>query len=678
MTTRATKHDGESHELSPSHMETSSEASACSDVLERSNTWTEYNELSENEWANPANVRMWQPGTMIPDTDSVASESGHFFLSMVPASCVALSSGDSRRALENEKNKLAKLGKELREIEEVGKRLAAGCKITPSQRATLDRKQTILEEVAVCEKSSPQTHALTLEEDSSEWADAEGGDSGVAETPLFGMLSASGSHFQQGLEAHAFMYSGEMLDWTNKDNHVDEGDVAQVVPFERALVPETQYHQSVEEMWMDQVYAVSLDPVDQVQLPWIVKDAVETGVSTMLTEQTSAARADSSTAHHWEMVELAKMQAEARALKEASAVSVAAGVDTQAWEHATSTTSSTSRRRRRGRGGSGAASASRATASTPKPVALHEGCSEGNLPSACVKENVEAEVESSADNTTSESCAELMQGLEAGDELRAEALASMRKSVLSLTLDAGGCRVVQFALQVADINAAVDVIADLRGHVVEAMQSPHGNYVLQKIVETLPVVHSGFIAEELGVMGAGAVARHRYGCRVVCRMLEHCAAEEPATTFISEVLAEAGDLCRHAFGHHVIQCIMEHALPGQRELIFDALCCDLSRNVRNRNASFVIEKAFTCCSAEEQNNFVDRLLSCGEDVLTSLAQSRLAPRLGRMLSGLPETNSSDALGQLQLATGKPHGTKFAKLLGESLGRTSSRLVVAAA
>jgi pumilio RNA-binding family len=244
--------------------------------------------------------------------------------------------------------------------------------------------------------------------------------------------------------------------------------------------------------------------------------------------------------------------------------------------------------------------------------------------------------------------------------------------------------VVQFALQVADVTAAVDVIADLRGHVVEAMQSPHGNYVIQKIVETLPVVHSSFIVEELRVMGAGAVARHRYGCRVVCRMLEHCASEEPATTFISEVLSEAGELCRHAFGHHVIQCIMEHALPGQRELIFDALCCELSRNVRNRNANFVIEKAFTCCSAEEQSNLVDKLLSCGEDLLAALAQSRVAPRLGRMLSGLPERRSSDAVEQLQLATGKLHGTKFGKLLlksfglGEALGGASSPLVVAAA
>eukprot|EP00927_Polykrikos_kofoidii_P082488 TRINITY_DN8218_c0_g1_i3.p1 TRINITY_DN8218_c0_g1~~TRINITY_DN8218_c0_g1_i3.p1 ORF type:complete len:699 (-),score=112.00 TRINITY_DN8218_c0_g1_i3:384-2480(-) len=684
-TKRATRRDGESHVSSSSQVETSScEASACSDVLERSNTLTEYNELSENEWANPANMHMWQPSAMILDPESAAHESGLFFPSMASASCVSLCSGDSRHVFENEKKKLAKLRAELCEIEEIEKRFATGCEIIVSQQATLDRKKHILEEIALCEEIPSHTHALMLDADSSEWADGEGGDSCVNKAPLYGILSASGSQFQQGLETHAFMYSGEVLDWTSKENHVDESDVAQVVPYDTALVPGAHYHQSIEEMWMDQVYAVPLDRQDPVQLPWIVEEAVEIGVSTMPTDETSgAAQADTSTAHHWEMVELAKLQAEARALKEATAVSSPAVVDAQARELATST-SCTSRRRRRGRGGSGAASVSRATVSAPKPTVLHEECSEGKLSSACVMESVVAEVASSAENKSSESCAELMHGLEAGDELRAEALSAMRSSVLYLTLEGVGCRVVQFALQVADVTAAVDVIADLRGHVVEAMQSPHGNYVIQKIVETLPVVHSSFIVEELRVMGAGAVARHRYGCRVVCRMLEHCASEEPATTFISEVLSEAGELCRHAFGHHVIHCIMEHALPGQRELIFEALCCELSRNVRNRNANFVIEKAFTCCSAEEQSNFVDRLLSCGEDLLAALAQSRVAPRLGRMLSGLPERRSSDAVEQLQLATGKLHGTKFGKLLlksfglGEALGRTSSRLVVAAA
>lgn len=43
----------------------------------------------------------------------------------------------------------------------------------------------------------------------------------------------------------------------------------------------------------------------------------------------------------------------------------------------------------------------------------------------------------------------------------------------------------------------IAMAAELRGHVLDAVQSPNANYVMQKCIEVLPVDSVSFIVEEL-------------------------------------------------------------------------------------------------------------------------------------------------------------------------------------
>lgn len=47
---------------------------------------------------------------------------------------------------------------------------------------------------------------------------------------------------------------------------------------------------------------------------------------------------------------------------------------------------------------------------------------------------------------------------------------------------------------------------------------PHGNYVIQKVVSHLSAASSRFVAEELRGH-AVRMAKHRFGCRILCRPL---------------------------------------------------------------------------------------------------------------------------------------------------------------
>jgi hypothetical protein len=244
----------------------------------------------------------------------------------------------------------------------------------------------------------------------------------------------------------------------------------------------------------------------------------------------------------------------------------------------------------------------------------------------------------------------LAHGLEAGGSAQEEALAAISLISFPLSLDVQGCRLLQDALEVADVSTGAQLTAGLQGHVRELINSPHGNYVIQKVIEVLPVAQASFVAQELLNHGAN-VARHRFGCRIICRLLEHFAGEslsdsdgDARNALLNEVIEETSNLSRHAFGHHVIQSIIEHGMPAQRDNVIRKVSRDLHRNLKNRSASFVIEKILVDCPLDEHKMILERLANSGEDVKEALARGgRTGARISRALKNyLGETTASSA------------------------------------
>lgn len=258
----------------------------------------------------------------------------------------------------------------------------------------------------------------------------------------------------------------------------------------------------------------------------------------------------------------------------------------------------------------------------------------------------------------------LMAQLEEGGEPRSTAIASIRGSVLSLALDPLGCRLIQLALDVASQKDGAELGSELRGHIPAAIESKHANYVVQKIVEVLPTSMASFVVEEL--KGAAAeVARHRYGCRVLCRLLEHSATEEGTADLVNELLLEARDLSRHAYAYHVIRCILEHGLPEHRHRIATALCSGVQRHAKHRHASFVVEKALAHCNDEAREGLANELLQRPENIL-DLARHQFGRHVVSQLVRLPGSCSQKALHNLRVGLPKVQTSKHGRRLIEEL------------
>merc|ERR1712224_186345 len=186
-----------------------------------------------------------------------------------------------------------------------------------------------------------------------------------------------------------------------------------------------------------------------------------------------------------------------------------------------------------------------------------------------------------------EACAEPSSQIEAGGVARQAAIEALVGNIAELAFDASACRVVQKAIEFGEEEEVVALCSELQGSVRDAIRSPHANHVVQKMVEVLPASSLGFVVEE--ILGAGAeVARHRYGCRVLSRLLQRHGETSVAhmDDLIEELLCDASDLARHTFGHHVIEMVLQAGSTHQRHQLFCSLSHDLMHNAKNRNATY--------------------------------------------------------------------------------------------
>jgi len=267
-----------------------------------------------------------------------------------------------------------------------------------------------------------------------------------------------------------------------------------------------------------------------------------------------------------------------------------------------------------------------------------------------------------------EACVELAAQIEAGGVARQAAIEALVGNIAELSFDASACRVVQKAIEFGDENEVIALSSELQGSVREAIRSPHANHVVQKIVEVLPASSLGFVVEE--VLGAGAeFARHRYGCRVLCRLVQRHSETSIAhmDELMEELLSDASDLARNTSGHHVIEMVLQTGSVYQRHMIFCSLSSDLARNAKNRNATYVVERALTSCEDDDRRILVQELVGT-PDLLVSLVENQFGCHVAKALLKISVDILHKMLSHIDAAAPKLQKSKYGRRLMEELKR----------
>merc|ERR1711904_97896 len=179
------------------------------------------------------------------------------------------------------------------------------------------------------------------------------------------------------------------------------------------------------------------------------------------------------------------------------------------------------------------------------------------------------------------------------------------------------------------------------------MESLNGNHVLQKAVTYMPPYTVEFIVEELSFFSGGwvAVAKHRFGCRLVQRLLEHCELRLVAP-IAEAVVQNIDDLSRHPqFGNNVVQHVLQYVPEYRGNVVHALIQAGVPRLAMDQTASVVIECAWEY--SEHQTDLAEAVLSrC--NAMESMARNRWGRfTVWWMLKNLPDPLRCRALQQLE-------------------------------
>jgi hypothetical protein len=176
-------------------------------------------------------------------------------------------------------------------------------------------------------------------------------------------------------------------------------------------------------------------------------------------------------------------------------------------------------------------------------------------------------------------------------------------------------RAAQLAIEDAAEGQAT-LVSQLQGRVREASRSMHANFVVQKIIQVMPAGQSAFIHRELAGLGV-EVSKNRFGCRVMCRLLEHGSLGSDASlaALVQELVQEGEALSRHTYGNYVIRHLLEFGLPWHKNQIAQRLCSELPTYGRHRYGSRVVQMALQHCTVEDRQAIFEGLLANPEELV---------------------------------------------------------------
>lgn len=238
---------------------------------------------------------------------------------------------------------------------------------------------------------------------------------------------------------------------------------------------------------------------------------------------------------------------------------------------------------------------------------------------------------------------DLLRQLNAGEE-------TVMKQFLELAFfSSTSSRAAQSLLSMSEVSdkQKARLASSLRGHLSHrrcAVDHPHANHVVQKIVEVLPQSRREFIVEEL--LGyVCKVAKANIGCRTLCRILEHLSSSRTTDMLVAELMVNVEELCRHDFGGYVVRKFLEHGseFPMQKHQVAVVLSKHAAWYAKQQMSSFVMEAAIEHCEAEDQHLVAASLLSDRESVKLSNKKGGFHVLKALLLSRATKQDTSQVL-----------------------------------
>lgn len=164
----------------------------------------------------------------------------------------------------------------------------------------------------------------------------------------------------------------------------------------------------------------------------------------------------------------------------------------------------------------------------------------------------------------------------------------LSREVVWLAKDDYGCRVIQQALLRKE--GAELLVAPLSAHIEVCSRHPCGNFVIQRLVEVLPLSSLRKTVRAVCAADVKRLSLDKFGCRVVQSLLL-CCSVDIMYPILDELKKCSYDLLAHPFGNYVLQVALDRGRQEDRvKICTDMLRCDVISLRNDRCAHHLVEK----------------------------------------------------------------------------------------
>ncbi|KAL0315969.1 UNVERIFIED_CONTAM: Pumilio6, chloroplastic [Sesamum radiatum] len=184
-------------------------------------------------------------------------------------------------------------------------------------------------------------------------------------------------------------------------------------------------------------------------------------------------------------------------------------------------------------------------------------------------------------------------------EERKDLANQLEGQILPLSLQMYGCRVVQKAVEVIDIEQKARLVRELDGH--------HFQHILMVVVSYS--------------------LKYSFVWGVWKRVLEHCKDKSQTQFIVDEILDSVYSLAQDQYGNYVTQHVLETGKPDERSKIIEKLSGSIAELCLHKFASNVVERCLEYSDSASRAILVKEIIGDGDiddNLLKSKRQNRRA------------------------------------------------------
>jgi len=211
------------------------------------------------------------------------------------------------------------------------------------------------------------------------------------------------------------------------------------------------------------------------------------------------------------------------------------------------------------------------------------------------------------------------------------------------------------------------VLQEFRGRAVKAMRDPHANHVLQKCISIMAPTSLQFMVDELSERDglATAVARHRYGGRIVQQLLKKCSASQ-VSGLAEALMQETVALACHSFGNFSVQHLLQFGTEEQQHRLAQTIMSSAETVCLSKAGAGVVAAVLEHASSKDRLLMTQAVLLV-PGLLVELAQCRHGhTAVLRMLHVLEGQDSLQAHMSLAMEIAKLRASRFGRVVAKHL------------